>query len=329
MKYFNLFDLQAKSVIKLARELSTFYGHREIEPEHILLAILMTPKCAANDLLVNICRNTASIRIRLESKLTEKSESHMADIKPGFSRRSVLLLTQSFQEMSRKNSAYIATEHILLALCFERFGVIAKLFSEFEVSRNIIDFWITAKSQFDATREADREDESETTDVITLQQELETRVNVHPLVKLLDITAEMSVVTIVKKYLIETNCPELELIKPSGIVKAVLLSDFIKDLKPFEELNSKGLTIGNISELKQIDLFESMFIDDSMSANDTKAANGSETHNMTFLRLNLDCLVVEFILGCALSSSAHRESLVSPERLIVFFLEQSLEKRLK
>ncbi len=92
-------------------------GHPNVEPVHLLLAVLAQPEGTAAPLLEAVGAAPATVRARAEAlaaRLPSASGSSVAA--PGLSRHSLAVLGDAAERASALGDAYISTEHLLVGL---------------------------------------------------------------------------------------------------------------------------------------------------------------------------------------------------------------------
>ncbi|MDR2795134.1 MAG: ATP-dependent Clp protease ATP-binding subunit [Spirochaetaceae bacterium] len=128
--------LRAQRILAVdAQQEARHYYSAQLEPEHILLAILRDNESIAVKALLFLQIDTAQIRKALESIVLFEDENPVKygtfpDTTAPPSKRTKLLLQNAMEESRRLGSVSIGTEHILLAAFYEPEACIHKFFAE-------------------------------------------------------------------------------------------------------------------------------------------------------------------------------------------------------
>jgi len=117
------YTIKSQEAIQSAHQLAKEKGHSEVEPLHLLLALLDQKDSLSAEILETLGVNTSSLNDNLREKL-----HHLPRIlSPGgeiyLSPQLKEVLDGSLKEASRLNDEYVSVEHLLLALSGLRDGV--------------------------------------------------------------------------------------------------------------------------------------------------------------------------------------------------------------
>jgi ATP-dependent Clp protease ATP-binding subunit ClpB len=136
---FDKFTIKSQELIQNAQSSAAQHNHQQIEPEHLLAAMLNEPQGIAGAMLRKLGVSPDDIAREL-SKSIEKmpavSGSGMGDVY--ISPRSKAVLEASFAEATKMKDEYVSVEHIFLAIADEKHGEAASILSRFGVTRESI-----------------------------------------------------------------------------------------------------------------------------------------------------------------------------------------------
>ncbi len=127
------FTQRSQEALEEAAQLATTYQHPEIDPEHLLLALLQQPDGTVAPLLQQLEAEPAQIRGRLVSDLESRPRQQGATPVP--SRDLEQVLRQAWDEMEQLHDEYCSTEHLLLALTARSVGPAAGVLKAAGVTR--------------------------------------------------------------------------------------------------------------------------------------------------------------------------------------------------
>jgi len=136
---FEKFTLKAQEVIQASQQLAEKFGHQQIEPEHLVRAILDQTEGVIPPLLGKIGAD--------RSRLTQSFESAMEKIprvsgagfgQASISMRSKAVLDKAFVEAEQMKDEFVSIEHILLAATEEKEGEATQLLAEAGITRDTI-----------------------------------------------------------------------------------------------------------------------------------------------------------------------------------------------
>ena len=131
---------KAQAALHSAQALALEYGHREIDGEHLLQALLEQENGLTARLLERIGVAVAPLRARIEQELGGRPRvsggSSSADDRLYVTRRLNALLAQAGAEAKRLKDEYVSVEHLLLGLVDEEKQTAAgRILAEFGVDR--------------------------------------------------------------------------------------------------------------------------------------------------------------------------------------------------
>jgi ATP-dependent Clp protease ATP-binding subunit ClpB len=136
---FDKFTIKSQELIQNAQSRASQQNHQQIEPEHLLAAMLAEPEGIAGTMLrkLGVARaEIAEALSQLIEKIPQVSGGGMADAY--ISPRAKAVLEDAFSEASKMKDEYVSIEHIFLAICDKKGGQAAGLLARFGVTRESI-----------------------------------------------------------------------------------------------------------------------------------------------------------------------------------------------
>jgi ATP-dependent Clp protease ATP-binding subunit ClpB len=136
---FDKFTIKSQELIQNAQSSAAQHNHQQIEPEHLLAAMLNEPQGIAGAMLRKLGVSPNDIAQKI-SKAIEKmpAVSGTGRGEVYISPRSKAVLEASFAEATKMKDEYVSIEHIFLALADEKQGGAASILSESGVTRESI-----------------------------------------------------------------------------------------------------------------------------------------------------------------------------------------------
>ena len=136
---FDKLTMKAQEAIQESQGIAEKYGHQQIEPEHLLMALTLQKDGIVTPILKKLEVDPAIILSQLEELLTripKVSGGGMAQVY--ISPRSKKVFDQSFQEAERLKDEYVSTEHIFIAIADAKGGESSKLLSSLGVTKDAL-----------------------------------------------------------------------------------------------------------------------------------------------------------------------------------------------
>ena len=112
----NKFTQKAQESIASAQSMAGEYSHGQIEPEHLLLALLRQSDGIAPQIVQKLEADPREMALSLEGELQRKPKVYGASTQVGLSRQLGRTLNDAQKIASRMHDDYTSTEHLLLAL---------------------------------------------------------------------------------------------------------------------------------------------------------------------------------------------------------------------
>ena len=129
------FTLKSQEVIQRAQEESRLHKNPQIEPEHILAAMLAEPQGIATTIFDKMGVSTGPVKTDAAGaidRLPQVSHGTEAYI----SQRTTKVLEAAFVEAANMKDQYVSIEHILLALTEEKGGEASRILGKFGINRD-------------------------------------------------------------------------------------------------------------------------------------------------------------------------------------------------
>jgi len=132
------FTQKAQEATLGAQSLAGEYSHGQIEPEHLLLALLRQPDGIVPQIVHKLEANPAEMALAIEGELQRKAKVYGATTQVGLSRELTRVLDEAQQGAARMRDDYISTEHLLLALAGVHGGEAAHFLSAYGITEDAI-----------------------------------------------------------------------------------------------------------------------------------------------------------------------------------------------
>ncbi len=111
----NKFTTRAQQAVVAAQRLAETYNHSELEPAHLLLALLQQSDGVVPQVIGKIGARPQAVQADLENQLANRPKVY-GGAQVGASREVVNALTDAEKHARKMRDEYVSTEHILLAL---------------------------------------------------------------------------------------------------------------------------------------------------------------------------------------------------------------------
>src|SRR5512136_1620254 len=140
----NRYTQRAQEVSLASQELAQSYNHSQIEPEHLLLALLQQEEGVAGEILRQVGADPATVAGQLEGELARRPKAYGSNVQPALSPQASRVLQDAYAEANQMKDDYVSTEHILLALAGQNGGNAARILSRVGIARDRILSALTA-----------------------------------------------------------------------------------------------------------------------------------------------------------------------------------------
>ncbi|MGD8229173.1 MAG: ATP-dependent chaperone ClpB [Desulfobacteraceae bacterium] len=136
---FDKFTLKGQENLQIAQQLAERFGHQQIEPEHILRALMEQREGVIPSILGKIGADQKQIIEQLDVALEKIPKISGAGYGQVYiSPRSKAVLDKAFEEAEKMKDEYVSLEHILLAIADEGEGEAVKVLSASGITRDIV-----------------------------------------------------------------------------------------------------------------------------------------------------------------------------------------------
>jgi len=136
---FDKLTLKSQEAIQTSQQLAERFGHQQIEPEHLLAALLGQKDGAIPPLLGKIGANQEQLKKRLDGALEKiPSISGEGYGQAYLSSRAKAVMDQAFKEAEQMKDEYVSLEHILIAISDEKGGEASKILNKSGIARDSI-----------------------------------------------------------------------------------------------------------------------------------------------------------------------------------------------
>ena len=136
---FDKFTLKAQEVIQASQQLAERYGHQQIEPEHLMRAILDQKEGVIPPLLGKIGADQGRLKQSFETALEKIPRVSGGGLGQAYiSPRSKTILDKAFAEAEQVKDEFVSLEHILLSVTDEKEGEAARLLADAGITRDTI-----------------------------------------------------------------------------------------------------------------------------------------------------------------------------------------------
>ncbi len=111
---------KAQEALVGAQALANEFGHSQIEPLHILTALMQQDEGVVPEVVAKIGGRPANLQIELEQMLQGRPRVSGSNMEPTLSRDTVQILNKAEAEAKKMHDDYVSTEHMLLAMAEEK-----------------------------------------------------------------------------------------------------------------------------------------------------------------------------------------------------------------
>ena len=137
----NRFTYKAREAIAAAQTIAARYRHQQLEPEHLLLALLEQEEGLANKLLTRAGVDVKAIKSSLQNFLARQPKIYAGEgtaeqiyLSPRLAR----VLERAREEAASFKDDFISVEHLLLAILETAQGEVAKIIKQGGLNRNTL-----------------------------------------------------------------------------------------------------------------------------------------------------------------------------------------------
>jgi ATP-dependent Clp protease ATP-binding subunit ClpB len=134
---FDKFTLKSQELIKNAQSLANQYNNQQIEPEHLLCAMLTEKESVAVSIIRKLGISPETIA-RKTTRSVDKLPKVSGGAESYFSLRSRSVLEAAFSQASKMKDEYVSIEHIFIALSEEKKGESARILNQNGITKDNI-----------------------------------------------------------------------------------------------------------------------------------------------------------------------------------------------
>jgi ATP-dependent Clp protease ATP-binding subunit ClpB len=134
----NKFTQKAQEAVMEAQSLAGAYSHGEIEPGHLLLALLQQSDGIVPQVVQKLEANPREMALSLEGELKKKPKIRGAAAQVGMSRELGRVLEEAENAAGRMRDEYASTEHLLLALTGAHGGDAARFLAAYGITEDAV-----------------------------------------------------------------------------------------------------------------------------------------------------------------------------------------------
>jgi len=136
---FDKFTIKSQELIQNAQSMASEHNNQQIEPEHLLLAMLNEPEGIARAMLDKLGVSSDDVSRELLATIDKFPKVSGSTVGDAFiSPRTKGVLDAAFTEAAKMKDQYVSIEHIFLAISDEKKGDAAKVLREKGISRETI-----------------------------------------------------------------------------------------------------------------------------------------------------------------------------------------------
>ncbi|MBM4456229.1 MAG: ATP-dependent chaperone ClpB [Chloroflexi bacterium] len=149
------FTQRGQEAILASQELAQTYNHSQIEPEHLLLALLQQADGVAPEIINQIAAadrgdpsavapTAVALQSQLEADLARRPKAYGSNVQPGVGGQLGRVFQDAQTEAAAMRDDYVSTEHLLLALVGPNGNGAAKLLGRLGITRDRVLAALTA-----------------------------------------------------------------------------------------------------------------------------------------------------------------------------------------
>jgi ATP-dependent Clp protease ATP-binding subunit ClpB len=131
----NRFTQKSQEAIQAAQAVAERNGNSQVEPEHLLLALLEQPDGVVPQVLSKMNVPAGSIAQQVRAEIGKLPRVSGATGSPGISPRLRTVLVRAYDELGTFGDQYVSTEHLLLAIADHAGGAAQRLIRDAGINR--------------------------------------------------------------------------------------------------------------------------------------------------------------------------------------------------
>jgi ATP-dependent Clp protease ATP-binding subunit ClpB len=133
----NQYTQKAQQAVLAAQNLAEEYSHSQIEPEHLLLALLRQSDGVVPQVISKLGSQPGTLAAAIERDLGNKPQMYGANAQVGVSRALADIFKRAEQTAHEMRDDFVSTEHLLLALADGR-SPLSSFFAGYGLTRDVI-----------------------------------------------------------------------------------------------------------------------------------------------------------------------------------------------
>jgi ATP-dependent Clp protease ATP-binding subunit ClpB len=131
--------IKAQEALQASQGIAEQHSHQQIEPEHLLLALIQQKEGVVIPILKNLGVDPGLLSAELEKAIGKIPQVYGGAVsQPYISPRLKNIIDQSFKEAERLKDEYVSTEHLLISIADEKKGEAGKILSSLGVTKDSI-----------------------------------------------------------------------------------------------------------------------------------------------------------------------------------------------
>src|SRR5262245_18377499 len=115
----NRYTNKAQEAQVQAQTVATEYGHSQLEPLHLLVALMQQRDGVVPEIVAKIGGRPQNLQSELEQALQDRLRAYGSNTQPSLARSTRDVMSRAEKEASKMHDDYVSTDHILLALTNE------------------------------------------------------------------------------------------------------------------------------------------------------------------------------------------------------------------
>jgi ATP-dependent Clp protease ATP-binding subunit ClpB len=134
----NRFTEKTQQAMMKAQQVAAERGNPEIDPEHMLLALLEQSEGVVPRIVLQLGNDPQRLRMDLEQQIDKKPQARGGSVQPGLSPVLTRIMQAAEREAQGLNDEYVSTEHVLLAMSDSSAGAIARFLAAQGLNREAV-----------------------------------------------------------------------------------------------------------------------------------------------------------------------------------------------
>src|SRR5450759_3655797 len=135
---------RAQEALLAAQELAVSYNQSQVEPEHLLLALLNQPEGVVPEIVQQLGIAPRNVQSQREADLASRPKAYGSNVQPSMSGALSRVVQDSYGEANWMHDDYVSTEHFLLALAGQNGAGAQRVLARLGVTRDRILAALTA-----------------------------------------------------------------------------------------------------------------------------------------------------------------------------------------